>query len=215
MWKSTISEKVLIRFLNCFNIFALCEQFWKIWILGPLLRQKGSPCCQNLGPLKKSCKSVYVARCKVEFRVLILSLECFRSYVKRTMEGVLTSRHFQIFLFQSPTHLNPQQPATLGTLRVKVRLHFQIFLFQSPTHLNPLWGPQQPATLGTLRVNVRLHFQIFLFTTCRSPPQPLTIFQNTLMTPWQALCGPHFSTSQLSLKMAHGSVHCALTAHLG
>ena len=141
MWKSTISEKVLIRFLNCFNIFALCEQFWKIWILGPLLRQKGSPCCQNLGPLKKSCKSVYVARCKVEFRVLILSLECFRSYVKRTIEGVLTSRHFQIFLFQSPTHLNPQQPATLGTLRVKVRLHFQIFLFQSPTQLNPLWGP--------------------------------------------------------------------------
>ena len=183
MWKSTISEKVLIRFLNCFNIFALCEQFWKIWILGPLLRQKGSPCCQNLGPLKKSCKSVYVARCKVEFRVLILSLECFRSYVKRTIEGVLTSRHFQIFLFQSPTHLNP------------------------------LWGPQQSATLGTLRVNVRRHFQIFLFTICRSPPQPLTIFQNTLMTPWQALCGPHFSTSQLSLKMAHGSVHCALTAH--
>ena len=123
--------------------------------------------------------------CKMQSlsRVLILSLECFRCYVKRTMEGVLTSRHFQIFLFQSPTHLNPQQPATLGTLRVKVRRHFQMFLFQSPIHLNPMWGPQQPATLGTLRVNVRLHFQIFLFTTCRSPPQPLTIFQNTLMTP--------------------------------
>ena len=47
MWKLTISEEILIRFLDYFNIFALCEQFWKIRILGPLLRQKGSP----LGPL--------------------------------------------------------------------------------------------------------------------------------------------------------------------
>ena len=46
MWKSIISEEILIRFLDYFNIFALCEQFWKIRILGPLLRQKGSP----LGP---------------------------------------------------------------------------------------------------------------------------------------------------------------------
>ena len=41
MWKFTISEEILIRFLDYFNIFALCEQFWKIRILGPLLRQKG------------------------------------------------------------------------------------------------------------------------------------------------------------------------------
>ena len=47
MWKSTISEEILIWFLDYFNIFALCEQLWKIRILGPLLRQKGSP----LGPL--------------------------------------------------------------------------------------------------------------------------------------------------------------------
>ena len=47
MWKLTISEEILIWFLDYFNIFALCEQFWKIRILGPLLRQKGSP----LGPL--------------------------------------------------------------------------------------------------------------------------------------------------------------------
>ena len=47
MWKSTISEEILIQFLDYFNIFALSEQFWKIQILGPLLRQKGSP----LGPL--------------------------------------------------------------------------------------------------------------------------------------------------------------------
>ena len=47
MWKLTISEEILIQFLDYFNIFALCEQFWKIRILGPLLRQKGSP----LGPL--------------------------------------------------------------------------------------------------------------------------------------------------------------------
>ena len=43
MWKLTISEEILIWFLDYFNIFALCEQFWKIRILGPLLRQKGSP----------------------------------------------------------------------------------------------------------------------------------------------------------------------------
>ena len=47
MWKLTISEEILIWFLDYFNIFALCEQLWKIRILGPLLRQKGSP----LGPL--------------------------------------------------------------------------------------------------------------------------------------------------------------------
>ena len=40
MWKLTISEEILIWFLDYFNIFALCEQFWKIRILGPLLRQK-------------------------------------------------------------------------------------------------------------------------------------------------------------------------------
>ena len=34
-------------FLDYFNIFALCEQFWKNWTLGPLLRQKRSP----FGPL--------------------------------------------------------------------------------------------------------------------------------------------------------------------
>ena len=55
MWKFTISEEILIWFLDYFNIFALCEQFWKIQILGPLLRQKrvpfGSPFCQKLGPL--------------------------------------------------------------------------------------------------------------------------------------------------------------------
>ena len=51
MWKLTISEEILIRFLDYFNIFALCEQFWKIRILGPLLRQKGSPFCPKLGPL--------------------------------------------------------------------------------------------------------------------------------------------------------------------
>ena len=51
MWKLTISEEILIRFLDYFNIFALCEQFWKKRILGPLLRQKGSPFCQKLGPL--------------------------------------------------------------------------------------------------------------------------------------------------------------------
>ena len=47
MWKLTISEEILIWFLDYFNIFALCEQLWKNRILGPLLRQKGSP----LGPL--------------------------------------------------------------------------------------------------------------------------------------------------------------------
>ena len=47
MWKLTISEEILIWFLDYFYIFALCEQFWKIRILGPLLRQNGSP----LGPL--------------------------------------------------------------------------------------------------------------------------------------------------------------------
>ena len=47
MWKLTISEEILIWFLDYFNIFALCEQLWKIRILGPLLRQKRSP----LGPL--------------------------------------------------------------------------------------------------------------------------------------------------------------------
>ena len=47
MWKLTISEEILIWFLDYFNILALCEQLWKIRILGPLLRQKGSP----LGPL--------------------------------------------------------------------------------------------------------------------------------------------------------------------
>ena len=46
MWKLTISEEILIWFLDYFNIFALCEQCWKFWILGPLLRQKGS----HLGP---------------------------------------------------------------------------------------------------------------------------------------------------------------------
>ena len=47
MWKSIISEEILIRFLDYFNIFALCKQLWKIRILGPLLCQKWSP----LGPL--------------------------------------------------------------------------------------------------------------------------------------------------------------------
>ena len=47
MGKLTISEEILIRFLDYFNIFALCEQFRKIRILGPLLRQKESP----FGPL--------------------------------------------------------------------------------------------------------------------------------------------------------------------
>ena len=45
MWKSTISvnfdDFILIRFLDYFNIFALCEQFWKNRILGPLLRRLG------------------------------------------------------------------------------------------------------------------------------------------------------------------------------
>ena len=32
-------------------LFALCEQFWQIRILGPVLRQKRSPFCQKLGLL--------------------------------------------------------------------------------------------------------------------------------------------------------------------
>ena len=32
---------ILIRFLDYFNIFALCDQFWKIWNLGPLIRRQG------------------------------------------------------------------------------------------------------------------------------------------------------------------------------
>ena len=47
MWKLTISEEILIWFLDYFNIFALCEQFWKSRTLGPLL----GPLLHNLGPL--------------------------------------------------------------------------------------------------------------------------------------------------------------------
>ena len=41
MWKLTISEEILIWFLDYFNIFALCEQLWTIRILGPLYVKNG------------------------------------------------------------------------------------------------------------------------------------------------------------------------------
>ena len=52
MWKLTISEEILIWFLDYFNIFALCEQIWNIQILGPLLLKSGSPFYNFWVPLR-------------------------------------------------------------------------------------------------------------------------------------------------------------------
>ena len=55
MWKLTISEEILILFLDYFNIFALCEQFWKkMNFRSPFTSKRvsfGSPFCQKLCPL--------------------------------------------------------------------------------------------------------------------------------------------------------------------
>ena len=110
---------------------------------------------------------------------------CFRCFLKREVEGVLTSPHFQILL-QSP-----------------------------PPHLNPLWGPQWPTTLGTLRVKFSQHFQIFLSCQSPPQPRTIFQNTQLLSTPSQALCGRPFWTFQQSLQMGRGSVQCAVTQHPG
>ena len=56
-----VRNEILIHFFDYFNICGHCEPFWKIQILGPLLKSKRVPFLQILGPLK------IVEQCKIRF----------------------------------------------------------------------------------------------------------------------------------------------------